>query len=226
MPTSPAGRCRYCDNEYTKRGITRHLRACDARAEAIAEAEAAGRKPEAVYHLRLQDAWDGTYWLHLEMRGSSSLRALDSYLRSIWLECCGHLSDFRTKTGWGGDEIDMSRRASAVLSDRQEFGHIYDFGTSSHTDIKVMDVREGAPVTEHPIALMARNEKPEVPCMHCEKEAEWLCVECLYETEDRGTLCDEHAETHPHDAYGEPMPIVNSPRTGMCGYEGPAEPPY
>lgn len=26
--------------------------------------------------------------------------------------------------------------------------------------------------------------------------------------------------------YGEPMLLVNSARTGMCGYEGPGEPPY
>ena len=29
-----------------------------------------------------------------------------------------------------------------------------------------------------------------------------------------------------HDEYGDPMPLVNSPRTGMCAYDGPAEPPY
>ena len=27
---------------------------------------------------------------------------------------------------------------------------------------------------------------------------------------------------HPHDQYGEPIPLVNSPRLGMCGYDGPA----
>jgi hypothetical protein len=27
-------------------------------------------------------------------------------------------------------------------------------------------------------------------------------------------------------AYGELMPVVNSPRTGVCGYTGPAEPPW
>jgi hypothetical protein len=39
-------------------------------------------------------------------------------------------------------------------------------------------------------------------------------------------LCDEHAEDHPHDNYGEPIPLCNSPRMGQCGYDGPAEPPY
>ena len=26
--------------------------------------------------------------------------------------------------------------------------------------------------------------------------------------------------------YGDPISLVNSPRLGMCGYDGPAEPPY
>jgi hypothetical protein len=51
-------------------------------------------------------------------------------------------------------------------------------------------------------------------------------MECQYEDEVWGTLCAEHAEVHPHDGYGEPMLLVNSPRVGMCGYTGPAEPPY
>ena len=41
-----------------------------------------------------------------------------------------------------------------------------------------------------------------------------------------GMLCQLHAGTHPHDDYGNPVSIVNSPRMGMCGYDGPAEPPY
>jgi hypothetical protein len=53
-----------------------------------------------------------------------------------------------------------------------------------------------------------------------------MSLECVYEMDEQGTLCDEHARNHPHDNYGEPMPLVNSPRVGMCGYDGPAEPPY
>ena len=40
-----------------------------------------------------------------------------------------------------------------------------------------------------------------------------------------GTLCDRHAEGHPHVNYGSLVPMVNSSRTGMCGYVGPADPP-
>jgi hypothetical protein len=100
------------------------------------------------------------------------------------------------------------------------------FGTSSETLLKLVGVREGKPSTPHPIVLMARNLPPEAVCIECGQPAAWLCLECMYEEDVPGTLCDEHAQGHPHDNYGEPMPLVNSPRVGMCGYTGPAEPPY
>ena len=216
------GRCTYCGDTYAKNGMIRHLRACSDREAALAAADG---PEEALYHLRVDDEWAPPFWLDLELRGSASLEALDSYLRSIWLECCGHLSQFTTG-GWGSRELSDDRRADEVFGPDTELVHLYDFGTTSETRIRVMDVREGAPTTEHPIALLARNERPDVRCMECDRPAEWLCVECMYETDDSGRLCDEHVETHPHDAYGEPLPFVNSPRTGMCGYTGPAEPPY
>lgn len=218
------GTCRYCGNTYAKGGMVRHLRACSDREEATAAATN-GAQPETLFHLRVDDEWSPPFWLDLEMRGSASMGERDSYLRSIWLECCGHMSKF-TIGGWGGRDVSDSRKADQVLGPDTELTHLYDFGTTSETRIRVMDVREGAPTTEHPIALMARNEMPDAPCMECDRQAEWLCVECMYETDDSGQLCDEHVESHPHDAYGEPLPLVNSPRTGMCGYTGPAEPPY
>lgn len=225
MPSSQwSGTCQYCGETYAKGGMIRHLRACSDREKVIAAATN-GAQRQTLYHVRVDDEWAPPFWLDLEMRGSASLGELDSYLRSIWLECCGHMSKL-TIGGWGGRELSDARKAEQVLGPDTELTHLYDFGTTSKTRLRVMDVREGAPTTEHPIALMARNEMPDIQCMECERQATWLCVECMYETEEGGELCDEHVESHPHDAYGEPLPLVNSPRTGMCGYTGPAEPPY
>jgi hypothetical protein len=72
---------------------------------------------------------------------------------------------------------------------------------------------------------MVRNGMPETECMECDEPAKWLCSQCMMEGEDSGLLCAKHLKTHPHDDY-EPLPVVNSPRMGMCGYDGPARPPY
>ncbi len=159
------------------------------------------------------------------MTGSTSLDKLDKYLRAIWLECCGHLSKF-TLGGWGGMDVGKTRKADSIFEAGRVLHHLYDFGTTSETDIKVVGFREGRAASKHPIALLARTQMPEAVCQECGQPAKWLCIECLYEDNKTGHLCDEHVEEHPHDNYGELMPLFNSPRTGMCGYEGPAEPPY
>ncbi len=221
------GYCVYCDKEMTRGGLARHLKTCSERQKIIAAADADKQGVrQNIYHLQVQDAWGGDFWLHLEMNGESRLKDLDRYLRAIWLECCGHLSGFWIGDAWRGQELNMGAIVKRTFKPDLELTHIYDFGTSSETLVKVVDVRTGKPTTPHPIALMARNEFEQPPCIECGEPANWLCIECMYEDDVWGVLCDEHAETHPHDNYGEPMPLVNSPRVGLCGYEGPAEPPY
>lgn len=219
------GKCAFCGREMAKGGLARHLSACSQRQEAMSTANQKRGKEQELYHLQVQDAWQGDFWLHLEMNGSATLADLDDYLRAIWLECCGHLSQFSIG-GWRGEEIPKTTRVGRIFEPEVEVTHIYDFGTSSETLIKAVGVRGGKPLTSHPIVLMARNNPPEAYCMECKQPAAWLCLECLYELDEPGTLCDQHAEVHPHENYGEPMPLVNSPRMGMCGYDGPAEPPY
>ena len=86
------------------RSIGRHLGACPQRKEVIAVSDKKRGRNRSLYHLRVQDAWGAGYRLDLEMAGSLTLENLDGYLRSIWLECCGHLSQFSIG-GWAGDEI-------------------------------------------------------------------------------------------------------------------------
>ncbi len=219
------GTCTYCGKELAKAGMTKHLVTCSKRQEAIATAEMKKGTSESLYHLRVQDAYNSAFWLDLEIRGSKSLKDLDTYLRGIWLECCGHMSQF-SLGGAFAREIGMSRKIGEVFRQGGELTHVYDFGTSSETLVKYVDEREGNPLTNKAIALMARNNMPEYPCMECGKPATHLCMECLIDEQTEGVLCDEHTENHPHDNYGEPIPLVNSPRMGMCGYDGPAEPPY
>jgi hypothetical protein len=227
MPRRPEnpGTCAYCSEIITKRGVAKHLDKCPRRQEVLHSAEASNRREETLWHLRVQDAYDKDFWIDLEMVGSAALDKLDEYLRAIWLECCGHLSKF-TIGGWGGIEIGKARKANAIFEPGLVLRHLYDFGTTSETDIKVVGFREGKATTNYPIVLLARNRMPEMVCQECSQPAQWLCIECVYEEDQSGYLCDEHLEEHPHENYGEPMPLVNSPRTGMCGYDGPAEPPY
>jgi len=209
----------------TKGGLTRHFPKCKDYLESVEKADKKTGKKLKIYHLVIQDAWQKDFWLHLEIKSSARLGDLDHYLRAIWLECCGHLSQFSIG-GWQGEEIPMNTPVNQIFEKGIELTHIYDFGTSSETLARVIGERQGKPFSKQPIYLMARNQIPEAACIECEQKAAWLCMECVYEHDKPGFLCDQHAKVHPHDDYGEPVPLINSPRLGMCGYEGPAEPPY
>lgn len=209
----------------TRVGMARHLASCEARRRIVAHPEVRDDSDSVQYHLQVQDAWRGDYWLHLEVNGSASLSHLDSYLRAIWLECCEHASQFSIG-GWGGERLGMTRKIGQVFRLPVELTHIYDFGTESVTLIKAVGRRVGKPTGKRPIVLMARNSLPERVCQECGERASSLCIECAAEYNRSGLLCPVHVESHPHEDYGEPVPVVNSPRLGLCGYTGPAEPPY
>jgi hypothetical protein len=215
----------YCGQVISKGGMPKHLSTCSQRQAILLKAHANQEPSEMLHHLRVQADGLPMFWLDLEMRASSTLKHLDSYLRAIWLECCGHMSQFSIG-GWRGQEISMSRKIDAVVEPGVTLTHIYDFGTSSETLVKSLSTRRAKPTTSKPIVLMARNLIPEARCIECDQPARWFCNECMIEDQTAGTLCDVHVESHPHDNYGEPIEIVNSPRMGMCGYTGPATPPY
>ena len=218
------GNCLFCNSSMDRAGMIRHLKSCKARAEQITIADEKGHEEKSIFHLQIQDAYSDDYWLHLEMAGEATLKKLDKYLRVIWLECCGHLSQFSYER-WG-DRIPMARTANQIFKPGLKIRYVYDFGSSSELFIKVAEKRSGSPLTSKPIFLMARNDPPEYVCEECGEPAQYYCFECVIEEEKDGYLCDKHAEKHPHDEYGEPFEIVNSPRLGICGYDGPAEPPY
>jgi hypothetical protein len=220
------GVCAFCGREMTRSGLSNHLKSCPERQAAVAAAE--GKSPaetQLLYHLLVRDAYSSAFWLHLEVSGRATLRDLDNYLRAIWLECCGHMSQFSVG-GWRGKEMAMSRKIEDVFSSGLEVTHIYDFGTSSETLIAPVAVRQGKPLTGKPIYLMARNSLPEAACVECGAAAGYYCADCFFEFSEWVALCEEHRADHDHDEYGGPMPLANSPRLGMCSYSGPADPPY
>lgn len=224
MPRKPENRgaCAFCRETLLRRGIAKHLEKCPNYQQALAKSTQAA---ENIWRVRVQDAYNSDYWLELDLRGSASLNQLDKYLRAIWLECCGHLSEFNIG-GWGGTKVGKARKADDIFQPGLTLNHIYDFGTSSETSIRVQDARSALPLSQHPVTLLARNLPPQFTCQECGQPATHLCMECQIEHGQPGLLCEQHAQNHPHEDYGEPIEIVNSPRLGMCGYSGPAEPPY
>ncbi len=226
------GICTFCHNEYSKAGMGRHLETCKQRAliEAAPEGQHAGRKTNKL-HVRVEGRDLPMYWMNLDVTNSTTLATLDQFLRDTWLECCGHLSAFEiggvrysvhadiyeSDSVWGRSQKDMHVRLDKVLRPGQSCSYEYDFGSTTDLTVKVISEHKG-PTTGELIQVLARNNAPQEPCIVCGKPATNVCSECIY-SEAGGALCDTCAEEH---SCGEEMllPLVNSPRAGVCGYTG------
>ncbi len=158
-----------------------------------------------------------------------TLADLDAFLRKIWLECCGHLSCFTicgerfASHPMDDDEMfglmdmrenSMKHKINKVLEEKSKFEHEYDYGSTTELKLRVVGIRD-ANIKSAKITLLARNEPLEWECMKCGKPATqvhavgWgadcdsvFCDKCMHKEEDEEMF----------------LPLVNSPRTGVCGY--------
>jgi hypothetical protein len=113
----------------------------------------------------------------------------------------------------------MDVELGEILGKGSRFQHTYDFGTSTELKLRVVDERQGR-IGGESVRLLSQNEAPVWECEVCGEDASWICTFCMYE---RGNpfYCELHAEDHDCDEPEMILPVVNSPRMGMCGYTGP-----
>ena len=70
------------------------------------------------------------------------------------------------------------------------------------------------------VRLLARNLAPMWTCSDCGESATHVCPYCLGDA--TGLVCDAHRSQHPCEDGEAFLPVVNSPRMGVCGYTGDA----
>jgi hypothetical protein len=218
------GQCNLCGGTFSKSAMTKHLTSCKQREQnSLTLSSGKNLRKKKIFHLVVEARYSSAYWIHLEVPADVRLEVLDSFLRQIWLECCGHMSAFTIEGKTYSvapmadfDDEDMKIRLNEVLSPGMKFFHEYDFGTTTHLVLKVIS-QEQKQIKGKPIRILARNEPPEILCVSCGKMATQLCSECHWSGE--GWLCDECAAEHQCD-FDMFLPVVNSPRVGMCGYTG------
>lgn len=212
--------------------------------------KAKGGKAGKSYLLKVEEnpQWgSGPYFLSLWVDSKITMGDIDDFLRGIWLECCGHMSSFTNPKNqqkgnmWdlfeaqrllmsgkkkayekmmedANGEIPMDRKTHGVLNKGLKLIHDYDFGSTTSLQITVVD--EFPIQSDKPIVLLSRNEPLQKLCDSCKKEpATQMCSVC-----DESFFCPKcakkHAKTCDDFADYAAMPVVNSPRIGVCAYDG------
>jgi hypothetical protein len=206
------GKCKYCSKTFTQQGVSRHL------ATHLKENELQDPSGALALHLLVKA---GPYFLHLLIPGTKPLKAIDTFLRKIWLECCGHMSNFNVG-GWGSQEVGITRKCEEVFSNTSKLIYRYDMGSTTELEI---ELKGSYHLAIADIILLSRNEPLALICEACNKEpAVSICIVSSYE--DVASFCKSCAIAHEKtckdfDDYAR-MPVVNSPRMGVCAYEGGA----
>jgi len=215
------GECVLCHASAPKAQITRHVAAC-----LKARPSQPGRQVKAL-HLRVEGKYNPEYWMHLEIASALTLYDLDVFLRHTWLECCDHMSCFTIggqryayapfNEGLSGRrEKSMDAKLYKVVPSGVEFTHEYDYGSTTEVLLRTLGAHEAA-FPDGAVRLLARNTPIEVRCIECKKvativEAGWNGL-----NPDR-CFCKECADSRIEE--GMSLPIVNSPRVGVCAYCG------
>lgn len=213
MPTTQnPGLCLLCNQTIEHRTIAKHLAQCLEK-NTLQKAPQAAEK-EKIFLIKITAGKE--FWLYIEINGSATLEALDDFLRDTWLECCGHLSAFMMNGEEFSSDKNMSKTIHRVLPVDTEFEYEYDFGSTTYLQGKVLSARPGK--LSESIQLLARNHLPaDIQCTACQKKAEIICTAC------NEFFCENCQEDHIDKCEGEEysLPVVNSPRMGVCGYTGP-----
>lgn len=207
---APKSTCRLCGSNFTRKGMTRHLKSCIPKNLGTVS----NKRAQHLIHLHVQDTFNADYFLHILLAEEAPLGDVDAFFRQVWLECCGHMSAFSFERY--GDEIDMAYAVGPVFESGRKVTYQYDFGSTTELSVKGVGWYRGTVADE--IQILARNAQPVIPCDECRsKPAVTICTECAWD--DEGWLCEECVKNHECDDEMF-LPVVNSPRTGVCGYTG------
>jgi hypothetical protein len=235
------GTCHLCKGTFPKGSMTRHLTRCRLTHDDAAALAAEGKaKKGKILHLVVEGKYAPEYWLHVEMPATTRMKYLDQVLRDLWLECCGHLSAFTLEgkkrsvrssprsmeellrnlqdDRYPG-ELDMEDRIGDVVQKGSKLSYEYDFGSTTKLSIKVVGEREGWVVKPNDVHILARNDPPHIPCGRCHK-AEATIIDAENSWDRSGWLCARCAEEEGLSDEEMTLPVVNSPRAGVCGYTG------
>jgi hypothetical protein len=208
MTTSNNGTCVICKQVVQHRSILKHLNKC-----LETNVKKSASEKEKIFLIKVYDIGK-LFWLFIEINGSSTLEKLDFFLRKTWLECCGHMSEFNISGESYSSDRELKKVIHRIFDVSDEFDYDYDFGSTTKLKGKIISTRAGKLPKD--IRLIARNNLPEcIKCTTCEKQPEVICS-CCYD------FCCAECKIKHNSCEGEEflLPVVNSPRMGICGYTG------
>ena len=133
----------------------------------------------------------------------------------------GKIKEYEKLMEESAGEIPMSRKAKDVFYQDSKLEYKYDFGST--TELLITTLAQYPFKADKAIVLLSRNEPLKILCDTCKKApATQLCT--VHDWNEDSLFCEKCAKKHAKECEDfedyAAMPVVNSPRMGVCAYEG------
>ena len=196
------GMCNICRTTLFGNGARSHIARCAEARYGIRGTRAALKGRSRTVHISVGSP-ERPHWMELGVRADTTLLELDRFLRSVWLECCGHLSHFdiggvvySVMVPRPGDDFHfqpmdeheekwrhMGKTVGSAIKPATWFEHQYDYGTITELDLRHVNEFEGLAQALSPsqpwhggkIVVIARNHPLQSFCL-CGGPAQWRVV--------------------------------------------------
>lgn len=242
------GKCVFCDKTFTKGGINRHLHKHLEEKDTqnttgrsfLLKVEADPRWGAAPYFLSLWvdgetpmeklDNFLREIWLeccgHMSAfvnpararRHGEMFGMMDAYE----LLGQGRVKEYEKAMEELKGEVPLSRKAKKVFHKDLKLQYQYDFGST--TELQITALHEYPIKAYDKIVLLSRNEPLALMCEKCGKHPGVVLCSVCFSYKDEGLFCSTCAKKHAKKCEDfedySAMPVVNSPRMGVCAYVG------
>ena len=189
------GTCYNCQKTYDQYNMREHFQTCKIL-----------KDTQCLVGVESED-----YWMVLLCTTNVRLINIDIFLRKVWLECCYHMSQFNQNKN--------DRLFDLINLDKHEIIYAYDMGSTTEVVLTIFEQKyvlldDNASSS---IILIAQNEKQLYKCEKCKKDAVYMENDGF----DKEYRCKKCVPIKRNDMFNL---IINSPRSGICGYDGDTQP--
>lgn len=209
------GMCHFCGETFAKSKMAEHLKTCKVR---LSSQKQEGHV-QRLFHLFVEGTYRPNYWMHLEVPAEAMLADLDDFLRAIWLECCGHLSEFTIKDVSYSSVAEEDWGASFALAGETEVGSngrggqpsaetiatqiAENLSTEMHADLKDVSISQ---IEEKLVEMLSENLPPGVPPLSSPEFRPFLHY--MATSLQQGTLAEDIEEMEAMEVHESEMDIT------------------
>jgi hypothetical protein len=92
------GECKGCGKQVAASGANKHMENCSDKIQDFLKSKLKNEEQSMVpgYLIKVVDKYKSTkYWMYFVVPLTFNLEHIDTFFRHYWLECCGHISEWK-----------------------------------------------------------------------------------------------------------------------------------